>query len=187
MDKWEESMALDLEAGSPESLLNCLLLKDLLHGGAFDVEVDEPPVSFKVDYLCGDELEDGTYRLLIAAEVEGPEDRDLIRQFTEELLSELMDEASDLAAAAELVGEEDASGVELRAVPEDEERWDLVAPDWLAPDGAEVPFGFRSFKAGGPWPDDATLERHGRIVLVPFEGRMCLYGTPLPADEEEEG
>ncbi len=55
-------------------------------------------------------------------------------------------------------------------VPEDEERWDLVIPDWLAPDDAEVPFGFRSFDkvSGEPVPDNAAFDAHGRVIAVPF-------------------
>ncbi|NOZ78099.1 MAG: hypothetical protein GXP48_02740 [Acidobacteria bacterium] len=188
MNTWEEAMALDLNATSPEEILLGLLLKDLLHGGAYDVDVDEPHISFSVDYVCGDELEGDVYRLLIAAEVEGPHEHDIVRQFTEELLDELVEEAGQLAEAAEDLGEIEISDIEMKTVPEDKERWDLVIPDWLAPEGAEVPFGFRSFKAGGtePWPSDQVLDVHGRVLLVPVGNVFRVIGTPLPDPDETE-
>jgi hypothetical protein len=73
---------------------------------------------------------------------------------------------------------------ELRfvAVAEEDERWDLVVPDWLAPDGAEVPFGFRPelISTGERWPTDSELDAHGRVVLVPHDGVVHLYGVPAP-------
>ena len=79
-------------------------------------------------------------------------------------------------------------------MPEDQERWDLVAPDWLAPDGAEVPFGFRSFdaKSGEVWPDNEVLDAHGRVVLVPDGDEILVFGIPAPEgwgdeDHNEEG
>lgn len=186
MEKWEESMALDLEWSSHKDVLFGLLVKDLLNGGAYDVEVEEPAVSFSADYLCGDELEDDVYRLLIVAEVEGPENHDLIRQFTEELLEELMEEARQLAEGAEDLGSVGHAKVIFQPVPEDDERWDLIVPDWLAPDGAEVPFGFRPYLAADqrPWPGDDVLDAHGRVVIVPFSDELHLFGTPMSEEAE---
>ena len=192
MSTWEETMALDLNAQSPEEMLLGLLLKDLLHGGAYDVDVDDPQISFSVDYVCGDELEGDVYRLLISAEVEGPQEHDIVRQFTEELLDELVEEAGQLVEAAEDLGEIEMGDIEMRPVPEDDERWDLVIPDWFAPDDAEVPFGFRSFEkeSGDVWPVDEVLDAHGRVVLIPVGNVFRVIATPLPepgeAEEEEE-
>ncbi len=182
MNTWEETMALDLSAQSHEEILLGLLLKDLLHGGAYDVDVDEPEISFSVDYVCGDEIEGDVYRLLISAEVDGPPEHDIVRQFTQELLDELAEEAGQLAATAEDLGEIEMSDIEMRTVSEDDERWDLVIPDWLAPDDAEVPFGFRSFKAGSsdPWPSDDMLNDHGRVLLIPAGHVFRVIATPLP-------
>lgn len=188
MSTWEEGLALDLDGGSREGILYGLLVKDLLHGASYDVEVEEPETAFSVDYLCGDEQEDDVYRLLIVAEVAGPEEHDLVRQFTEEVLAELGEEAIALMEGAEELGEQACDAVAFRAVPEDEERWDLIAPDWVAPDGAEVPFGFRPFLAesGSAWPESSVLDAHGRVVVVPFGGKTYLFGTELPDEPEHD-
>jgi len=188
MSTWEEGLALDLEGDSREGILFGLLVKDMLHGSSYDVEVEEPEAAFTVDYMCGDEQEGDVYRLLIVAEVEGPEEHDLVRQFTEEVLAELSDEALELMEGAQELGTQTGEGVEFRPVPEDDERWDLVTPDWMAPDGAEVPFGFRSFltTTGEAWPEDAVLDGHGRVVVVPFGGTTYLFGIELPHEQESE-
>lgn len=187
MTTWDEALAFDFPATTREDLLLGLLIKDLLHGSSFDVEVEEPALEFAVDFIAGDELEEGVYRLLIGAEVEGPEDHDVLHQFTAEVLEEFMEEARGTAEQVTLLGARPLSEVVFRRVAEDDERWDLVAPDWLAPDGSEVPFGFRPFlRAGGAtWPDDATLDAHGRVLAVPFADELHLFGTPLRPDEEE--
>jgi hypothetical protein len=82
--------------------------------------------------------------------------------------------------------------LEFRVVPEEEERWDLVTPDWLAPDGAEVPFGFRPFDSSKnePWPANDVLDAHGRVVLVPEGDDLLVFGIPAPegwGEEEGEG
>ncbi len=65
--------------------------------------------------------------------------------------------------------------------------WDLIVPDWLAPDGAVVPFGFRPFVADAdqPWPTDEVIDAHGRVVLVPENGMAHLFGVPAPAANGE--
>ena len=190
METWEEAMALDIPLEGREDLLQGLLVRDLLHGASFDVESEEPEVVFSVDFTCGDELdeEEGVYRLLIIAEVQGSEDHELVRSFTEEILSEYLEEALNTVDAAEWIGELPEDTVERRIVPEEEERWDLVIPDWMAPDEAEVPFGFKLFRkdGGAAWPEDGDLDRFGRVVVVPWKGRLHLAGTPLPEDGEEE-
>ena len=76
--------------------------------------------------------------------------------------------------------------VRFDVVPEDEERWDLVIPDWLAPDDAEVPFGFRSFDSasGEPVPDNAALDAQGRVIAVPFEDKILFFGIPAPEEHD---
>jgi len=188
MEKREEAMGLDLPVESREDVCLGLLVKDQLHGASFDVESEDPPARFEVDYYCGDEMEDGAYRLLIVAEYGGEGGDELIRDFTEEVLEEFYTEAAATLAEATWLDEVGEGEVEFRPVPEDEERWDLVVPDWLAPDGAEVPFGFRPYlrNADVPWPEDGVLDRHGRVVVVPFAGRLHLVGTPMPVEEGEE-
>lgn len=187
MAVWEEALAFDFSAATRDELLIGLLVKDLLHGSSFDVEVEEPAVEFAVDFIAGDELDDDVYRLLIGAEVDGPEDHDVLHQFTAEVLEEFLEEAQGTLEQAQHLGSRSLDDVEFRAVAEEDERWDLVAPDWLAPDGAEVPFGFRSFLRadGAAWPDDQVLDAHGRVVVVPFDGELHAFGTPLPPEEPE--
>ncbi|NOZ93170.1 MAG: hypothetical protein GXP47_00305 [Acidobacteria bacterium] len=186
MEKWEEAMALDIPLEEREDVCQGLLVRDLLHGSSFDVETDDPEAVFSVDFTCGDETEEGVYRLLIIAEIEGTEDHELVRSFTEEVLSEYLEEAASIVDLVEWIGEVAEDEVECRVVPEDEERWDLVVPDWMAPEDAEVPFGFRLFRTadGKPWPPDADLDRFGRVLVVPWQDRLHLAGTPMPEDEE---
>jgi len=186
--RWDDAWALDLPGETSEQILFGLVLKDLAHGASFDVEFEEGEVRLEVDFICGDELEGTTYRLLLVAEVAGPEASTLLTDFAEDVLGEMAETAAEAAQGARLVGEAGLEEIEIRVVPEDEERWDLVCPDWLAPDGAEVPFGFRPFRkaSGEPWPSNADLDGFSRIVVVPTEGGYRLYGVDLPTDEEGE-
>ncbi len=185
--RWEEAWALDLPAENAEQMLFAEVLKDLAHGASFDVEFEGDGTVLQVDFTCGDELEETICRLIVVAEVEGPEEREMLGEFAEETLGEMAETAAAAAQEAELLGKAGAAGVELRAVPEDEERWDLVAPDWLAPEDAEVPFGFRPFRkeGGEPWPSNEDLDRFSRVVLVPVEEGFELYGVNLPEETEE--
>ncbi|MCU0233643.1 MAG: hypothetical protein MUE90_06380 [Thermoanaerobaculales bacterium] len=191
MEAWEAGWEIGFPAQSVEELLLALVVRDLVHGSSYDVEATESGAELALDFLAGDELEGDTYQLLLTAEVSGTEDRDLVASFAEEMLEGLVDEAQELVAQSEALGSRPLSELEFRAVPEDEERWDLVVPDWLAPEDAVVPFGFRAFlgAAGAPWPDDRLLDGHGRVVLVPFGGRAHAFGVPAPAEpgEGDEG
>lgn len=184
-DRWEGSWEVELEITGPDDLLLGLVVRDLVHGETFDVELADG-TTIAVDLLAGDELEDSSYRLVVTAEVEGPEFPDELSLFVHEVLEEAVEEARGLIGRGAGVGERPAAEVEMRAVPEDDERWDLVAPDWLAPDGAEVPFGFRPFGRvdHAPWPGDDLLDAHGRIILVPDGDSLRLYAIPSPADED---
>lgn len=187
--RWEEAWALDLPGETAEQVLFGQVLKDLVHGASFDVEFEEDGTQLEVDFTCGDEMEEEIYRLLIVAEVTGPEEREMLGEFAEEALGEMAETAAEAARAAELLGEAKLEEIEIRTVPEDEERWDLVAPDWLAPDDAEVPFGFRPFRVPGgePWPSSAELDRFSRVVLVPTPEGYRLYGVNLPEESAPAG
>ncbi len=175
---WETGWVLEMPSGAHDLLVG-LLVRDLLNGASFDVEFADEGVTMELDLTCGDELEEGAYRLLIMAEVRGTEDHDLVEAAVADLVAEAEEEAGTAAEAAQLLGVLPEGEVEFRAVPEDAERWDLVIPDWLAPDGAEVPFGFRSFHGAGPWPSDAELDRFSRVVLVPGDGEIRAWGVTL--------
>jgi hypothetical protein len=188
MTTWNTGWAIEFPATTADELLLALVVRDLIHGASYDVEAEETGEEFAVDYTAGDELDDGTYRLLLAAEVDGVDDAELVQSFTEHTLEELLDEAEELLEGRTHLADLAAGGVEYRTVPEDRERWDLVVPDWLAPDGAEVPFGFRPFDVatGAPLPDDAALDGHGRVIVVPFGDQVSLVGIPAPVEHEHE-
>jgi len=187
MATWNTGWEIEFPAETVDEVLLALAVRDLIHGASFDVESEDTGAEFAVDYTAGDEFEEGSYRLLLAVEVDGPEDAALIQAFTEQALEEALQEAEGLLEQRTAIGEVPMSRVAFRAVPEDEERWDLVMPDWLAPDGAEVPFGFRGFDAetGTPVPEDAALDAHGRILAVPFEGMLVIVGIPAPVEHDD--
>jgi len=192
MDTWETGWEVGLPASTSDELLLALVVRDLVHGASFDVEAVEDGSELALDFLAGDELEEETYQLLLSAEVGGTENRELVQAFTEQLLEDLVGEAEELVAQRQELASRPTDEVTFRKIPEDEERWDLVVPDWLAPDGAEVPFGFRSFvgDSGECWPSDDVLDAHGRIVLVPAGQSFVLFGIPAPVgwgDEEDAG
>lgn len=188
MNAIEAGWEIGFPAQTATELLLALVVRDLVHGASFDVEAVEDGTELALDYVAGDELEGEEYRLLLSAEIEGTDNHEMIQAFTEEMLDGLVGEAEGLLEQKVDLGSKDHAALEFRAVPEDEERWDLVAPDWLAPDGAEVPFGFRSFDRsdGSPWPSNETLDSHGRVVLIPFEGAIHAFGIPAPAGWGEE-
>lgn len=188
MATWNTGWEIEFPASNADEILLALVVRDLIHGASFDVEAEETGAEFAVDYTAGDELEDGNYRLLLMAEVDGPEDAALLQAFTEQALEELIEEAEAAVAERSNVSEVRMAQMRFAIVPEDEERWDLVIPDWLAPDGAEVPFGFRSFDddSGEPLPDNATLDAHGRVIAVPFEDRVSFVGIPAPEEHDHQ-
>jgi hypothetical protein len=188
MATWETGWEIGFPATTVEELMLALVVRDLAHGSSFDVEAVEDGAELALDFLAGEELDGETYQLLLSAEVGGTDNRELVQAFTEEMLEDLVSEAEGLTAQNDDLGSRPAGEVVFQTVPEDEERWDLVIPDWLAPDGAEVPFGFRSFEAvgGEPWPGDGVLDAHGRVIVVPFGGAIHLFGIPAPESWGEE-
>ena len=186
---WNTGWEIEFPADTSDELLLALIVRDLAHGSSFDVEAEESGAEFAVDYTAGDELDGTSYRLLLAAEIDGSDDAALIQAFTEQALEEMLGEAEALLARRTPIDERPVDSIEFRPVPEDEERWDLVVPDWHAPDGAEVPFGFRSFDvaSGEPVPDNATLDAHGRVVVFEHDGRYVIVGVPAPEIDDDAG
>jgi hypothetical protein len=189
MDTWETGWEVGFPASNADELLLALVVRDLVHGASFDVEAVEDGSELALDFLAGDELQDQTYQLLLSAEIAGTENREMVQAFTEQMLEDLVAEAEDLVAQRQELGSRPSAELAFRNVAEDEERWDLVAPDWLAPDGAEVPFGFRPFEAesGKPWPSNEVLDAHGRVVLVPAGDQILVFGIPAPEGWGDEG
>lgn len=190
MEAWDAGWEIGFPAASVDELLLALVVRDLVHGSSYDVEAIEDGTELALDFLAGDELDEATYQLLLTAEVAGTEDREMVQSFTEEMLETLVDEAQELVDRGERLGSRTLAELEFRPVAEDLERWDLIVPDWLAPDDAVVPFGFRpySVESGAAWPEDRLLDAHGRVVLVPFDGVLHAFGVPAPSGfDEAEG
>lgn len=193
METWETGWEVGFPATNADELLLALVVRDLVHGASFDVEAVEDGSELALDFLAGDELQGDTYQLLLSAEIAGTENREMVQAFAEQMLEDLVSEAEELVAQRTSLGSRPSGELTFRAVSEDDERWDLVVPDWLAPDGAEVPFGFRSFtvESGDEWPANDVLDAHGRVVLVPFGDAILAFGIPAPEgwgeDEEGEG
>jgi len=189
METWETGWEVGFPASNVDELLLALVVRDLVHGSSFDVEAVEDGTELALDFLAGDELQDQTYQLLLSAEIAGTENREMVQAFTEQMLEDLVSEAEELVAQRQDLGSRSSAELVFQVVPEDQERWDLVAPDWLAPDGAEVPFGFRSFdaKSGEVWPANEVLDAHGRVVLVPAGDEILVFGIPAPESWGEEG
>lgn len=185
---WEESWQVEFPAAEPRQMLLCLVVRDFVHGSSYDLELVDSESTMVVDYLAGDEHQDDVYWLLLTAQVRGPEDRESLQKLTEDVLETLITEAESLVEGSQQLDSLSIEELVFEVVAEDDERWDLVVPDWLAPDGAEVPFGFRPVIAatGERWPSDEQLDAHGRIVLVPHGGEGYLFAIPAPADEGHE-
>jgi len=191
MESWETGWEVGFPASNADELLLALVVRDLVHGASFDVEAVEDGTELALDFLAGDELQDETYQLLLSSEIAGTENREMVQAFTEQMLEDLVAEAEELFAQRQELGSRSSAELVFEKVPEDQERWDLVIPDWLAPDGAEVPFGFRSFEAatGDVWPTNEILDAHGRVMLVPAGDKVLLFGIPAPEGwgEDEHG
>jgi hypothetical protein len=184
---WEGAWEVEFQATTLDELALALVVRDLVHGTSFDIEGEDGGGVLAIDFGAGDELDGETYRMLVSAEATGSWDEELVRDLTERLLDQLVDEAESLLERRIELGVAPVDQVGFEVVAEDDERWDLVIPDWLAPDGAEVPFGFRPIKraSGEPWPTDEQLDAHGRVVVVPFGGSIHLLAIPAPAESLE--
>jgi len=186
MEPWLASFEVGFPASTLDELLLALIVRDLLYGSSFDVETPDGARTFQVDMTASEEIDAGTYQLLLEAEIRGLDDTEAAGAFLEQVIEEAIDEAQELLDGKSELAVVDADALEFRVVAEDDERWDLVIPDWLAPEGAEVPFGFRSFRpeGGEPVPDDETLDAHGRVVVVPFGGKFTFFALPAPAETD---
>lgn len=186
MAPWTATLAIEFPATTLEELTHALIVRDLVNGSSFDVETEDSGHEFAVDIGAGDELESGAYRLLVEAEVDGLDDPEIVGAFLEQVIEEAIDEADAIKQAQIDLGSVPAQELEFRSVDEDRERWDLVIPDWLAPDAAVVPFGFRGFTVDRDEarPSDAELDAHGRILVVPFGDRFHLIAVPAPQGSE---
>jgi hypothetical protein len=184
VDSWEASWEVGFPATEAVELLLALVVRDLAHGASFDLQLDDAGNELAIDFTAGDEYEDGAYHLLLSANVTGPVDSKALQGLTEQVLEDFVMEAESMVADRVDLGSKPTGAVDFRPVPEDDERWDLLIPDWLAPDGCEVPFGFKAFDvaSGELWPTNDVPDAHGRVVIVPENDQLRLFGIPVPEE-----
>lgn len=188
------AIELPLPAKRVEEILTALVLRDLLHGASFDVEVEETGREFEVDLMVTDEIdeEEGVYLALVEVEYGGDVDEESLGSFLTQIIDETLVEAERIVEEGKEIGVFDRSDFVFKVVGEDAERWDLVVPDWLAPEDAKTPFGYRSFlrETDEAFPSDTQLDSSGRIIVVPLEGKLHFFACPVPdlesAEEDEE-
>jgi len=177
---------LPLPAASVDELVKALVIRDELHGSTFEVEVEGSGQEFDVDLMMTDELDDenGVYLALVEVEVDGDVDEETLGAFLTEIIDETAAQAAALVEQQREIAVYERKEIVFRAVESGRERWDLVIPDWLAPEDAVVPYGFRSFLAasGTAYPDDARLEAAGRILVIPMKGKIHFIEVPLPEE-----
>jgi hypothetical protein len=184
----EHEWEIELPAGTADQLLAALTTRDRLFGQSITLEPEEEPEKTVEAWLGAAEVLAGSnVRLGIYAELSGPKEYlDAARDALEDIVAEQVEAAAAEAAQAELLDRRPAPEVEFRQVDEDDEKPQLIIPEWLAPEKVELPWGFRSYDAKGEaWPDDHLLGAHDRVVLIPFGGELLLYALP-PMDEDDE-
>lgn len=185
----EREWEFELPAAKPEELLAALAARDRLFGQTITMEPEEEPTkSVEVWLGTSDALHGTVYHLGVYAELSGAKEyveaaADALPEIVEDQIAAGVADAE----AATLLERRAASAIVFTAVPEEQERPQVVLPEWLAPEGAELPWGFQAVDdAGAVWPTPELVERHGRLVVVPFAGEYLLYALPPLDDEQEE-
>ncbi len=185
----EREWEFELPAASPEEILAALAARDRLFGQTLLMEPEEQPEKGVEVWLgTSDALAGKVYHLGIYAELSGPKE---YLEPAADALSEVFEEqiaaGTADAAAATLLERQPADRIEFQAVPEEEEQPQLVLPEWLAPEGADLPWGFAPVdRTGARWPRAEVVERHRRLAVVPFGEEYLLYALPpLEGDEEK--
>lgn len=188
MEPWLASFEIRFPASTVDELFLALVVRDLIHGASFDVVAEKTGEEFQVDATASDELEDDGYLVLFEVEIAGKVKPETAREFFEEVVEDAVSEAESLVDIRWDLGVFEQADFDFRLVSEDDERWDLVIPDWLAPEDAEVPFGYRSYlkTSGDPMPNDEQLAESGRVILVPFAGKLHVFAIPAPSESDEE-
>lgn len=186
----EHEWEVELPAGTPEQLLAALAARDRLFGQSVTLEPEddaENPV--EVWFGAAEAFEDNVYHLAIYAELSGAAQYlDAARDALEDIVGEQIEMAAMEAAEATLLETRAAKDFEFKPVSDDDQRPQLIIPEWLGPQGEEVemPWGFRSFGLDGRcWPDDDTLAAHDRLVILPVGEELRLYSLP-PIETEDD-
>ncbi len=186
----EHEWEIHLPASTPEEILAALAARDRLFGQTITLEPeDDPEKSVEVWIGTTDVLADDTFHLVLYAELTGPEDYLLAaRDALEDIVAEQVELGTVDAEQSEVLDERGSGDVEFRMVDEDDERPQLLVPEWLAPEEEiELPWSFRPYlKAGDAWPAEAVLDAHERVAVVPADGGFRLYALPVIEDDEEE-
>jgi hypothetical protein len=186
--KLEHEWELELPAATADQLLAALTTRDRLYGQTFTLEPEEDSAKAVEIWLASVEsLDANKYRLGVYAEISGPKEYlEAARDALEDIVSEQVEAAATEAGEATLLERRPAAEIQFRKVAEDDEKPQLVIPEWLAPGEADVPWGFRAYDAKGkPWPNDEIVLAHDRLVLIPFNGELLLYALPQLEDDEE--
>ncbi len=187
--KLEHEWELELPAATADQLLAALTTRDRLYGQTITLESEDDETKGVEVWLASVEsLEANKYKLGLYAELTGPKEfLDAARDTVEDIVSEQVEAAAAEAGEATLLEKKPVAEIEFRKVSEDDERPQLVIPEWLAPGEVDVPWGFRAFDTKGrPWPGEEVLSAHDRLVIIPFGGDLLLYALPPIEDEDEE-
>lgn len=186
----EHEWEVELPAGTPEQLLAALAARDRLFGQSVTLEPeDDESNPVEVWFGAAEAFEDNVYHLAIYAELSGAAQYlDAARDALEDIVGEQIEMAAMDATEATLLETRAAKEIEFKPVPDDDQRPQLIIPEWLGPQGedVEMPWGFRSFGPDGRyWPDDDMLSAHDRLVVLPVAEELRLYSLP-PIDSEDE-
>lgn len=179
--KLEHEWELELPGSTADELLAGLAARDRIFGQNVTLEPEDDPDGAVEAWLGSNDMLDGkVYRLGIYADLEGPEEYlEAARDALMDLVDEQVARAKEDAAGAKLLDRKPASEIHFEVIPEEEETPQLIVPEWLAPDEADLPWGFRPMTATGErWPSLEVLRAHERVVLVPFKGEYLLYSLP---------
>ena len=186
----EREWEFELPGAKPEEILAALATRDRLFGQTITMEPEEDPAkSVEVWIGTSDALAGKVYHLAVYAELSGtkeylePAADALSEIFEEQIAAGTVD-----AKAASLLERQAATAISFKAVPEEAELQQLVLPEWLAPEGADLPWGFQPVDAKGKvWPSKKVLESHDRLAVVPFGDELLLYALPSLEEEDSEG
>lgn len=186
----EHEWAIELPATSPDEILTALAARDRVFGQSITLEAEEDEANAVEVWLgTADALAGEKFQLAVYADLEGPEEYlEAAVVAVEDVVHELIEAATEDVAGALLLARRPAEEIEFRAVGVEDERPQIIIPEWLSPvEELDLPWSFRSFtKAGEAWPDDAVLAEHARVAVVPFGDELLLYALPAVPDEGED-
>lgn len=179
--KLEHEWELELPASTAAEILAGLAARDRIFGQNVTLEPEDDPKGAVEAWLGStDMLEGKVYRLGVYADLEGPEEYlEAARDALMDLVDEQVAQGKEDAHKATLLDRKAQGEISFELVSEEQETPQLILPEWLAPEDAELPWGFRPVtRQGNPWPSAEVLAAHERLVVVPFKGEYLLYALP---------